>query len=53
LRLLAAGHTDREIADVLFIGLRTVSWHVSAIFGKLDASSRRDAVERARTAGFI
>jgi excisionase family DNA binding protein len=53
LRLLAAGQTDREIADALFIGLRTVSWHVSAILAKLEASSRREAVARARAAGFI
>jgi predicted ATPase/DNA-binding NarL/FixJ family response regulator len=53
LRLLAAGQTDREIADALFIGLRTVSWHVSAILDKLEATTRREAVERARAAGLI
>jgi excisionase family DNA binding protein len=53
LRLLAAGQTDRQIAETLFIGLRTVSWHVSTILGKLEARTRREAVERARAAGFI
>jgi non-specific serine/threonine protein kinase len=53
LQLLADGQTDRAIADALFIGRRTVSWHVSAILAKLGAETRRDAVVQARDAGFI
>jgi excisionase family DNA binding protein len=53
LRLLAAGRTNRDIAEALFIGPRTVSWHVSAILGKLQVTTRRDAVDRARTTGLI
>jgi DNA-binding CsgD family transcriptional regulator len=53
LRLLAQGRTDREIAAALFIGLRTVSWHVSAILSELGATTRRDAVDRARAAGLL
>jgi DNA-binding NarL/FixJ family response regulator len=52
LRLLAEERSDRQIADTLYIGLRTVSWHVSSILSKLDASTRLEAVERA-SAGFI
>lgn len=53
LRLLATGQTDREIADALFIGPRTVSWHVSAILGKLEARTRREATAKARGLGLL
>jgi len=43
LALLAAGRTDREIADTLFISPRTASKHVSAILAKLDVTSRAEA----------
>jgi DNA-binding CsgD family transcriptional regulator/tetratricopeptide (TPR) repeat protein len=43
LRLLAAGRTDREIADTLFISPRTASKHVGAILAKLEAASRAEA----------
>jgi ATP/maltotriose-dependent transcriptional regulator MalT len=43
LRLLAAGKTNRAIADELFISERTVERHVSNIFTKLDVSSRSAA----------
>jgi DNA-binding CsgD family transcriptional regulator len=44
LPLLAARWTDREIATVLCISHRTVTTHVSHIFGKLGISSRREVV---------
>lgn len=43
LRLIAAGHTNRQIADELFISERTVARHVSNIFTKLAVSSRSAA----------
>jgi DNA-binding CsgD family transcriptional regulator/tetratricopeptide (TPR) repeat protein len=43
LRLLAAGKTNRAIADDLFISEKTVARHMSNIFGKLGVSSRTGA----------
>ena len=43
LRLVAAGMTNREIADDLTISPHTVGRHVQNIFMKLDLSSRSAA----------
>ncbi|HSQ37446.1 MAG TPA: AAA family ATPase [Acidimicrobiia bacterium] len=48
LRLIAAGLTNAEIADRLFISAKTVDHHVSAILVKLGAATRREAAEKAR-----
>jgi non-specific serine/threonine protein kinase len=53
LRLLAAGHTDRDIAEALYISQRTVSWHVGAILGKLGVKSRREAATQVLEQGLI
>ena len=49
--LLLQSLTDREIAAALHVSPRTASWHVRHILEKLGASSRRDAIARARRAG--
>jgi ATP/maltotriose-dependent transcriptional regulator MalT len=43
LRLLAAGKSNREIGEALFISEHTVARHVQNIFAKLDVSSRAAA----------
>jgi ATP/maltotriose-dependent transcriptional regulator MalT len=43
LRLVAAGKTNRAIADELYISEKTVARHVSNIFNKLGVSSRAGA----------
>ncbi len=43
LRLVAAGKSNRAIADVLFLSEKTVHRHLSNIFSKLDVSSRSAA----------
>jgi len=43
LRLLAAGKTNRDIGEELFISEKTVARHVSNIFDKLGVSSRAGA----------
>jgi non-specific serine/threonine protein kinase len=53
LRLVAAGYTDREIADLLSIRPRTVNTHLSHILAKLDVANRRAAVARAREQGWL
>lgn len=44
LRMIAGGASNSDIADALFISLRTVKAHVTNIFAKLDLSSRAAAV---------
>jgi LuxR family maltose regulon positive regulatory protein len=48
LRLLASELTQREIGRELFLSLNTVKSHTRSIFRKLGASSREQAVSRAR-----
>jgi DNA-binding NarL/FixJ family response regulator len=43
LRLLVQGKSDREIADALFIGTRTVETHVSNLIAKLGVHNRTEA----------
>jgi predicted ATPase/DNA-binding CsgD family transcriptional regulator/Tfp pilus assembly protein PilF len=52
LRLLEV-HTDREIADALFIGPRTVGTHVTNILNKLGVNTRTAAVAFAIRHGII
>ncbi len=47
LRLVAAGRGNRDIADELFISIKTVSVHVSNILGKLGVASRGEAAAAA------
>src|SRR6266571_7807762 len=44
LRLVAEGHTDREVADILIISPRTVNRHLGNIYAKLDVPGRAAAV---------
>jgi LuxR family maltose regulon positive regulatory protein len=48
LQLMAAGQSNQEIARALVVSVGTVKKHLSNIFGKLDATSRTQAVARAR-----
>ena len=43
LKLLAAGRSNQEIGDSLYIGLKTVKTHVSSILAKLGVADRTQA----------
>ena len=53
LRLLIEGRSDREIADTLTIGVRTVHTHVAGILNKLGVPSRTAAATRAIRDGLV
>jgi DNA-binding CsgD family transcriptional regulator len=46
LRLLARGHTNKAIAEMLVVREGTIKYHVKNILRKLGATSRADAVSR-------
>ena len=48
LQLIAAGLTNREIAESLVVSPETVKKHTASIFGKLGVRSRTEAAARAR-----
>ena len=51
LQLLSEGQSNEQIAATLFISVRTVEHHVSAILGKLGATTRRGAAKEALKLG--
>jgi LuxR family transcriptional regulator, maltose regulon positive regulatory protein len=53
LRLLPSGMTQREIGATLFLSENTVKTHTRGIYRKLAASTRDEAVARARAAGLL
>jgi two-component system response regulator NreC len=53
LRLIALGHTNAEIAEKLFISVRTVETHRAHIQQKLGVSSRAELVQSALSRGLV
>ncbi len=51
LQLIAQGANNKEIAEKLVISGKTLSNHITNIFGKLHVADRAEAVQRAREAG--
>jgi LuxR family transcriptional regulator, maltose regulon positive regulatory protein len=53
LKLLAAGASNRAIANQLVVTPETVKKHLSHLFDKLDADNRTQAVTRAVELGLL
>jgi DNA-binding NarL/FixJ family response regulator len=53
LELVATGATNREIASQLHLSPHTVKEHTSALYRKLEARNRAEAVQRAQRIGLL
>jgi len=53
LELMSLGYTNRELGEALGISVHTAKFHVNAILGKLDATTRTEAVVRAARLGLL
>jgi NarL family two-component system response regulator LiaR len=53
LELIAAGLSNREIAERLYVSENTVKTHAASVFEKLNAKRRTQAVQLAKEAGLI
>ncbi len=53
LRLLAKGYTNRQIADVLSLSMRTVEGHRASLMGKLNVHSRVELTSFAEEHGLL
>ena len=52
-KLIAEGHTSREIADMLFLSLRTVQGHRLKILEKLNLHNRTELIKFAMRKGLV
>jgi DNA-binding CsgD family transcriptional regulator len=50
---IAAGHSNKEIAQRLSVSPNTVKTHVARLYEKLGAKRRTDAILKARELGFL
>ncbi len=53
LRLIAAGRSNPDIAELLYLSLNTVKWHVKNVYAKLYVSNRVEAAARGQELGLI
>jgi len=53
LRLIALGHTNAEIARMLFLSVRTVENHRASLMHKLGVKTRADLVRHANRSGLV
>jgi DNA-binding NarL/FixJ family response regulator len=45
LKLVAEGHTAREIAEMLVVSPKTVEWYKSSLMNKLNIHSKTDLIK--------
>ena len=53
LRLAAEGHSNAELATLLWVTERTVKFHLSNIYKKLEISNRTQASQWAQARGLL
>lgn len=53
LKLVAEGHTNKEIADILVVSVKTVLGHRTKIMEKLDIHNRTELIKYAIRKGLI
>ena len=53
LRHIAAGRSNAQIADAMYVSVNTVKTYVRTVFAKLDVSDRAEAVARGYEMGLI
>lgn len=53
LQELAAGHSNKEIAERLHVSPHTVKTHIANLFDKLGARRRTEAIRKARELGIV
>ncbi len=53
LRMIDAGHTQTDIADKLYLSLRTIKVHVGNVLKKLGGSTSKEAARQARDLGLF
>ena len=53
LKLIAEGHTSREIAEMLFLSLKTVLGHRAKVMEKLDLHNRTELIKFAMRKGLV
>jgi NarL family two-component system response regulator LiaR len=53
LKLAAKGLSNRDIADALYISIRTVQGHINSIFRKLNVGSRTEAIFQSVKKGLL
>ncbi len=53
LRLMAAGLSNRQISDELYLSVNTIKAYTSRIYGKLSVKGRADAVNQAHRLGLL
>lgn len=53
LQLMAAGLSNQQVADKLFVSLNTIKTHTSNLFTKLEAERRTQAIEKAKRLNLI
>ena len=53
LHYLASGNSNKQIAEHLFMSIRSVEYHLTKMYKKLQTSSRSEAVSKALSLGLI